>query len=545
MVTTVRQVASWAAMVWPDTDGSGLTPNIVAPTTNATAATTSTARNTNTTVTASFTTSRRVRPTGRVSRYRKVPRLASPATASPAITDTATGRNTGSTSASAAAGNSAPLLSTSPRKAGPSPGRGPMPVTFRNTATRVGRPASSPMLTQVRGRRTSLRSSTTSTGSLPRVRGPGVRGPGGGAREREEHVLQRGALDHQLADAHATLDQVVVERLRAGAVELHDQAVALPLPQLGPWQTARQRRHAVLDDQPAAVHDGRSRTDLLDLGEKVAGQEHRGPAGGQPRQQVADVAHALRVEPVGRLVQHQQPGRPQQRGGQAEPLAHPARVGLDRPAPHRIEPHRGKCLADAPPAVGAAAARARRVEQRQVGTAGQVRVEGRPLDERADLREHRAPGARHRLAEQLDAAGGREHQAEQHAHGRGLARAVGAEEAEHVPLVHLEVEVAHGLDPAVALGQPLGADGRSHRTATPSRASWVAMPSSTVNPTVPDSANATPSCSSTIEFSSGVAISLASPHGPRLLGTASRSARVRGESWAGNASAATRSKPCP
>src|SRR6266498_3639735 len=519
MVTTVRQVASWAAMVWPDTDGSGLTPNIVAPTTNATAATTSTARNTNTTVTASFTTSRRVRPTGRVSRYRKVPRLASPATASPAITDTATGRNTGSTSASAAAGNSAPLLSTSPRKAGPSPGRGPMPVTFRNTATRVGRPASSPMLTQVRGRRTSLRSSTTSTGSLPRVRGPGVRGPGGGAREREEHVLQRGALDHQLADAHATLDQVVVERLRAGAVELDDQAVA--------------------------VHDGRSRADLLDLGEKVAGQEHRGPAGGQPRQQVADVAHALRVEPVGRLVQHQQPGRPQQRGGQAEPLAHPARVGLDRPAPHRIEPHRGKCLADAPPAVGAAAARARRVEQRQVGTAGQVRVEGRPLDERADLREHRAPGARHRLAEQLDAAGGREHQAEQHAHGRGLARAVGAEEAEHVPLVHLEVEVAHGLDPAVALGQPLGADGRSHRTATPSRASWVAMPSSTVNPTVPDSANATPSCSSTIEFSSGVAISLASPHGPRLLGTASRSARVRGESWAGNASAATRSKPCP
>ena len=55
-------------MVWPDTDGRGLTPNSQAPTANATAATTSTARNTKMTVTASLATSSRVRPTGRTSR---------------------------------------------------------------------------------------------------------------------------------------------------------------------------------------------------------------------------------------------------------------------------------------------------------------------------------------------------------------------------------------------------------------------------------------------------------------------------------------------
>src|SRR4030095_15337737 len=40
-VTAVRQVASWAAIVWPDTEGSGLTPNSHAPTAKATPATTS------------------------------------------------------------------------------------------------------------------------------------------------------------------------------------------------------------------------------------------------------------------------------------------------------------------------------------------------------------------------------------------------------------------------------------------------------------------------------------------------------------------------
>ena len=48
-----------------------------------------------------------------------MPACASPAIASPATTATATGRNSGSTMASAATGNSEPLDSTADRNAGP------------------------------------------------------------------------------------------------------------------------------------------------------------------------------------------------------------------------------------------------------------------------------------------------------------------------------------------------------------------------------------------------------------------------------------------
>jgi hypothetical protein len=75
-----------------------------------------------------------------------VPVDASPATASPARTATDTGRNTGSTSAMAAAGNSTPLLSTADRNAPPCPGGGGMRVVARNTATVNGSAHSRPAI---------------------------------------------------------------------------------------------------------------------------------------------------------------------------------------------------------------------------------------------------------------------------------------------------------------------------------------------------------------------------------------------------------------
>src|SRR6266511_1224844 len=111
------------------------------------------ASRTNTASVSSLATSSRVRPTGRASRYRRVPVPASPATASPASTATATGRKIGSTIAIAAAGYSDPLLSTADRNAGPRPGGGARWVVARNT----------PTVTQVRGRRSSLTSSTRIT----------------------------------------------------------------------------------------------------------------------------------------------------------------------------------------------------------------------------------------------------------------------------------------------------------------------------------------------------------------------------------------------
>jgi hypothetical protein len=176
---------------------------------------------------------------------------------------------------------------------------------------------------------------------------------------------------------------------------------------------------------------------------------------------------------------------------QAEALPHAGRVRLDRPPPDPVEADPAERVVDPPPAVLAAAGSAwpGRVEQRQVRPAGQVGVEPGPFHQRADLGQHRSRRAGHGPAEHLDAPGGGEHQAEQHAHGGGLAGAVGAEEAEQVALADLQVDAVHGDDAAVPLGQPLGADHRvAHHDRTPSRASSAAARSSTGWETVPASA---------------------------------------------------------
>ena len=62
--------------------------------------------------------------------------------------------------------------------------------------------------------------------------------------------------------------------------------------------------------------------------------------------------------------------------------------------------------------------------------------------------------------EQLGLAVVGHHQPEQHPHGRGLAGAVGAEEAVDVALADVEVDVVDGAHVAVRLGQAAGLDHR-------------------------------------------------------------------------------------
>jgi hypothetical protein len=58
-------------------------------------------------------------------------------------------------------------------------------------------------------------------------------------------------------------------------------------------------------------------------------------------------------------------------------------------------------------------------------------------------------------------AAGRNYERSQHADGSGLAGAVGAEQAENFPVMHLQVEFVHGQHIAgIKLGQPLAANGR-------------------------------------------------------------------------------------
>ena len=112
-----------------------------------------------------------------------------------------------------------------------------------------------------------------------------------------------------------------VARTRSGVGRVHD----------GGAGGRGQRGQLVLQHEPAAVEHADPRAQLLDLGQQVAGQEDRRPGAVQLEQQLADLGDALRVQAVGRLVEHQQLGTAQQRAGQPEPLPHAERVGLDRP----------------------------------------------------------------------------------------------------------------------------------------------------------------------------------------------------------------------
>ena len=80
-----------------------------------------------------------------------MPRLASPATASPAIVATARGRNSGSSAASAAKATNRPLPVMALRKSGPPP-PGPGEDTRMATAMMIGTTASTPRPARLRRR---------------------------------------------------------------------------------------------------------------------------------------------------------------------------------------------------------------------------------------------------------------------------------------------------------------------------------------------------------------------------------------------------------
>ena len=52
----------------------------------------------------------------------------------------------------------------------------------------------------------------------------------------------------------------------------------------------------------------------------------------------------------------------------------------------------------------------------------------------------------------------RRQQGRQHAHGGGLARSIGTDEAKHIPLIELQIDLVGGNEVAVALGEFAGFD---------------------------------------------------------------------------------------
>ena len=94
--------------------------------------------------------------------------------------------------------------------------------------------------------------------------------------------------------------------------------------------------------------------------------------------------------------------------------------------------------------------------QAQVAAGAHVGVEGRHLDEAADVLEGLDLVARHLVVDHHGVAAGRVDQADDHADRRGLAGAVGPEKAEHVAAAHREVEAVDGQGVAEPLGQVVG-----------------------------------------------------------------------------------------
>ena len=207
--------------------------------------------------------------------------------------------------------------------------------------------------------------------------------------------------------------------------------------------------HRGVGDQPAAAdHDqplGRQR----DLAHQVRGDEHRAALGGKLLQQVADPADALRVEAVGRLVQDQRGGIAQQRGGDAEPLAHAQREPADPLAGDGLEADQPDHLVDA---IAADAMGLGLRQQVVVGAA--AGVDRSRFEQRADLVQRRLEGAIGAAVDRRPAGRGPV-EAQDQAHRRRLAGAVRAQEPGHDARLHREAEVIDSELVAVSLGQSL------------------------------------------------------------------------------------------
>jgi hypothetical protein len=187
---------------------------------------------------------------------------------------------------------------------------------------------------------------------------------------------------------------------------------------------------------------------VLHLRHQVAGHEHRAALGRQRLHQVADPQDALRVQPVDRLVEHEQRRVTEQRAGDAEPLAHAEREPLGALARHLGQADQLKHLAH--PAPGQVV---RLGQAEQVVVGGPAAVHRLGVDQRAHLA-HRIRQLSVLLAADGDGAGVRVVQAENQPHGGGLAGAVRAEEARHRARRHAERQIVDGEFVAVPFAEP-------------------------------------------------------------------------------------------
>ena len=174
-----------------------------------------------------------------------------------------------------------------------------------------------------------------------------------------------------------------------------------------------------------------------------------GALGHQLLDDLPQVAAAGGVEPGGGLVEEED-GRPvDEGGGEVEPAPHAAGVGRGGPVgrlgqPEAVEQLVGPGADGRPGQVGEPA------DEAEVLAAGEVLVHGGVLAGEADALAHRLRVGGDVEAQHLGPAGVRPEDGGEDADGRGLAGAVGAEQAEHGAGGDGEIDAGEGADVAEA-----------------------------------------------------------------------------------------------
>src|SRR6266498_848734 len=208
-------------------------------------------------------------------------------------------------------------------------------------------------------------------------------------------------------------------------------------------------------DQPSIVDDPDPGRQPGHLGQDVAGPEDRDVAvPGQPAQQVPDLDHPRRVQPVRGLVEDQQVGSMDEGLGQAQPLGVAEREGTGAAVRVRAESQPLDHLGDR----GRPSEPAQPVHDLQVLPHGQLGVRCRRLDQVPDPAPDRQPARADPGTEQLDASGARANHAEQHPDHGGLASAVQPEQPVDLARGYPQRHVPDRGHVAVPLGQPAGDD---------------------------------------------------------------------------------------
>ncbi|MCF0087411.1 hypothetical protein B0E37_02474 [Streptomyces sp. MH192] len=205
--------------------------------------------------------------------------------------------------------------------------------------------------------------------------------------------------------------------------------------------------HAHVGEELPAADDDEVVGGERHLAHQVGGDEDRTALRREGLHQVPHPEDAFGVEAVDRLVEEQHLGVAEERGGDAEALAHAEREALGAAPGHVLQADDAEHLVDA---ALRDAGELREAEEVVAGAA--PAVHGLGVQQGADV-----PGGAGEpavgVAADGDVARGGVVQTEDHAHGGGLAGAVRTEEAGHHARPYLEGKVVHGRLVAVALGQ--------------------------------------------------------------------------------------------